>query len=137
MFSDIIYRIKKAILGRIYKLLIFELFVLEKNSVTYDKLKEFSRVEINTTHGKLLFIFKQDRRSKIRKNSDIFYRTFLVSIKAPEGANENLKELENYFILILKMNLIPINYRILTDVLIDICIEKYIQIAEILKVKKM
>lgn len=119
----------KSILKFFYKLFILNIEVIYKDNTFNTFMKELFNVTINTNKGDMVFSFYADRR-KSKRNSMLPFKYYLVSVKVPEGSNEILKKLEDYFILIIKFKIPFVNYKILGELLFDICVDKYLDVAE-------
>ncbi|EKD89575.1 MAG: hypothetical protein ACD_33C00041G0002 [uncultured bacterium] len=125
-----ITKIKKNILLYIYRKLIYRVTIIDKikitNIVNSIDIKEFSRLEINTSAGPFTFIFKEDRRSRKRNKDSIYITSFLVEIIVPHEANEIIKEAQNKILVVVKLTLFKPNYKILSELLLDLYLDKFL-----------
>lgn len=116
------------ILKFIYKNLIIRVVILDKNNFAhYDKLRVFSVIEINTNRGPIKFIFKEDRRNSKVKNSWPFIKTFVVEIEIDDGIEVKHDFIKDKIVIVTKVVVIGINYKVLAHVLFDIYIDTFLK----------
>jgi hypothetical protein len=121
-------KIKITILKFIYKLLIYKIVLLDKtNVVNINRLKEFSSLTVKTTHGDFTFRFLEDRRSRARKLHEKYVKVFTVEVEVPSGSNDILKELNNKLLMVIKIMFIKIDYKVIAEILFDLCLAEYIR----------
>lgn len=113
------------LLKRFYKFLIFKTIVLDKENVTaYKRMEAFCSVSIDTDRGPFTFLFREDRRKHRRsKLGLIFLNNFVVELTVPDGIKSLNHIIENKLVMIVKVMLFKVNYKLLTEVLTDIYLD--------------
>lgn len=114
------YLLKKA-----YKFLIFKTVVLDKeNACAYKRTIPFCEVSIDTDKGPFTFVFKEDRRKRARAKLGVFYlNNFVVELIVPDGIISLNHIIENKVVIIVKIMLFKVDYKLLTEVLTDIYLD--------------
>lgn len=135
-----IKNLKRLFLKFLYKLLIFKVIIVDRNSFThYAKLNTFCEIELESNMGQIRFLFKEDRRKRKRNLDKIFMiNNFLVELKVPENIVLKRQEINEKVIIVIKFILFKVNYEVLSEVLLDIYvtnilkyIEKNIEVCEV------
>lgn len=118
-------QIRSKLLKRLYKFLIFKTIVLNKDSVlAYKRMEAFCSVDIDTDKGPFTFIFREDRRKRRRTNLGIFYlNNFVVELTVPEGILSINHIIENKLVMVVKIMMFKVDYKLLTEVLTDIYLD--------------
>lgn len=119
-------RIRKWIHKRIYSFLIYRTIVLDKASVLhYDKLATFCEIEIQSDKGPFKFLFKKDRRSRIRPNKQTPGVTnYIIELQPPESLQEINNTVNTKLVIVVKIMLFKPDYTILTELLMDSYLDK-------------
>lgn len=116
-------KLKKKILKIIYRLLIVQVVLVNKKDIVdILKLRSFSELNINTNKGVFSFKFKEDRRIRIEN-----IKKFFVEIDVPDDVNANLKDLNNKIMIFVKVVLITVDYKIISEVLYEVYLDKAIK----------
>lgn len=121
--------LKNVFLKRLYKLLIFRTIVLDKSSMSrYNNLRTFSELEVKTNKGTFTFIFKEDRRkTRLKKFNLLDIHSFLIELIVPTQIVSINKIIENHILVVVKVMIFKIDYKVLSEVLIDIYLDKIIE----------
>lgn len=121
--------LKNVFLKRLYKLLIFRTIVLDKSSMSrYNNLRTFSELEVKTNKGAFTFIFKEDRRkTRLKKFNLLDIHSFLIELIVPTQIVSINKIIENHILVVVKVMIFKIDYKVLSEVLIDIYLDKIIE----------
>lgn len=128
MFSTI----RDFLLRIFYRLLIQKTIVLNRSSViAYDKLHTFCTMNVNTDRGVFTFYFKEDRR-KARRRGDRDHRmiNYVIELGIPEGLIPEDKTINNKVVVVVKVNLVKIDYDVLTKLLTDIYLDNILKEIE-------
>lgn len=130
------YRITEYLLKKLYKFLIFKTIVLNKTSAcAYRKMIPFCEVTIDTDKGSFTFVFKEDRRKKNRAKFGFLYlNNYVVELTVPEGIMSLNHVIENKVVIVVKVMLFKVDYKLFTEVLTDIYLDtilKYINAEEL------
>ena len=112
-------------LKRLYKFLIFKTIVLNKDSVVaYKRMEAFCSVSIDTDRGPFTFVFREDRRRSRRARLGFLYiNNFVVELSVPDGIISINHIIENKLVMIVKIMLFKVDYKLLTEVLTDIYLD--------------
>lgn len=118
-------QIRSKLLKRLYKFLIFKTIVLGKDSVSaYRRMEAFCSVDIDTDKGPFTFIFREDRRKRPRPRLGIFYlNNFIVELTVPDGILSINHIIENKLVMVVKIMMFKVDYKLLTEVLTDIYLD--------------
>lgn len=110
---------------RLYKFLIFKTIVLNKDSViAYKRMEAFCSVSIDTDRGSFTFVFREDRRrAKRAKLGFLYINNFVVELTVPDGIISINHIIENKLVMIVKIMLFKVDYKLLTEVLTDIYLD--------------
>jgi hypothetical protein len=118
-------KIGEFFLKKLYKFLIYKTIVLSKESVIhYKKMDAFCTVSIDTDKGPFIFVFREDRRKQKRSNLGLVYiNNFVVELTVPDGIISVNHVIENKLVMVVKVMLFKVNYKLLTEVLTDIYLD--------------
>jgi len=122
-------KIKYYILKRIYKLLIFRIVLLDKTSVKhYDVLETFCEIDLKTDKGIFKFQFKKDRRKRRNSREKIpSINTYLIELIVPETIVPKTDLLKNKIVVVVKVALFNVDYKILTELLMDLYLNEILK----------
>jgi len=126
-----IKRIYHVFLKYLYKLLIFKVIILDKDKFThYEKLNTFCEYEIESNKGKFVFIFKEDRRKHPRSKMDsiLMLNSYLVELKIPPNLELKRTEISDKIIIVIKLVIFSINYKVLSEILLDLYINAIVKL---------
>lgn len=123
-------RVWHALLKRFYRKLVLKVIVLDINSRNhYLKLEPFCTLEVETVQGTFVFNFKEDRRS--RRRGKLFKHSitnYLVELIPPKDIVVEDVAITNKIVLVVKVLLFKINYKVLVGVLTDIYLDANLEI---------
>lgn len=113
------------LLKKLYKFLIFKTIVLDKENVTaYKRMEAFCSVSIDTDKGPFTFLFREDRRKRRRAGMGLIaLNNFVVELTVPDGIKSLNHIIENKLVMIVKVMLFKVDYKLLTEVLTDIYLD--------------
>lgn len=122
-------KLKIYFFKKLYKLLIIKTsFVDSPDLQTYKKFKIFCTLPLCTNKGIFTFIFKEDRRSRIRTKavSPLVLSSYFVELKCPEGLMIDNNIFTDKVIVVVKIRtFMKLNYEALASLLLDLYIEKF------------
>jgi len=114
-------RFFEVLLEKIYSFFIIEVIFLDKFCL-YEKeinIKQFSSITFNTTDNKeIKFKF-----SEIISNRKLFIRKFVAEVETSNNFTDSFLKLNEKAIIVFKVIIVPINYRILSKVLYNIYVK--------------
>lgn len=118
-------KLRKSLLKLIYRSLILRTIILNKSSLGhYNKLKTFCSLDVETSKGTFVFVFKEDPRKKKRYTSDFFsINNFLIELIIPQGLENVDGYIQNKIIIVVKIMLFKVDYTILAEVLTDVYLD--------------
>lgn len=94
----------------------------------YNNLRTFSELEVKTNKGAFTFIFKEDRRkTRLKKFNLLDIHSFLIELIVPTQIVSINKIIENHILVVVKVMIFKIDYKVLSEVLIDIYLDKIIE----------
>ena len=120
-------RLMVWLLKKAYRKTMLSIVVLDKSNCSfYARLEPFCTLEVETDHGPFLFQFKEDRRKKHRrhKRERLVISTYIVELIPPKDLVPVTFDLSSKFVLVVKVLLLKPNYEILTQVLMDIYLDR-------------
>ncbi len=115
------------LLKRAYRKTMLHIVVLDKRNCSYyEQLEPFCTLEVKTDHGPFLFQFKEDRRKRHRKHKRdrLIISTYIVELIPPTDLVPVTFDLSSKFVLAVKILFLKPNYEILTQVLMDIYLDR-------------
>lgn len=121
-------RLKLFILKKFYRLLIVKIsFVDKANLAKYEKFKTFCILSLQSTRGTFTFIFKEDRRSRIRgfATPQTMLSSYFVELVPPEELDNYQNVFKDKVAVVIKINFDIINYEALAGLLLDLYIDTF------------
>lgn len=114
-----------------YKLLIFKIILIDKEKFnTYSRLKTFGVFEMPTNLGIVKLILKEDRRSRGLEHCRSLVHNFLVELEYPDDITPIRQDITKKVIVIVMFNLCNIDYKILSEVLVDYYLDSICEYIE-------
>jgi hypothetical protein len=106
----------------LYRLLIVDTFITNKEQSEIDRLTRISGLKVNTTKGEFIFNFYKDT------TIDDVLSKYVIEVDVPEGANSLIKIINNKIVIVLKIRLKEVDMEILSEVLFNIYLDKIVTI---------
>ena len=122
------------LLKKAYRKTMLRIVVLDKSNCSfYARLEPFCTLEVKTDHGPFLFQFKEDRRKRHRrhKRERMVISTYIVELIPPKDLVPVTFDLSSKFVLAVKILFLKPNYEILTQVLMDIYLDRMLRENEV------
>ena len=122
-------KLKIAALKWFYRLLIVKISFVDKNHLpSYDKFKVFCSMPLQTNRGQFTFVFKEDRRSRVRVNvvAPSLLSSYFVELICPETLVVDSNVFKDTVIVVVKIKTAKtINYEALAELLLDLYISRF------------
>lgn len=125
MYSTLFRKIARFI----YKRSIYKTTIMERADVSQLETSHLSSLTIVTSHGAFTF----DIYEHINNNSSRFVKSFYIEVDVPHNANDLLKNLNNKTVFALKLVVLKLDKELLSDVLLDVALTKFIEYIQYLK----
>jgi hypothetical protein len=120
-------RVRLCILKQLYKLLIVNVTIIDKRTLpAYERFRTFSTLKLDSNKGVFTFVFKEDRRSRIRTDSVFKYLmgSYFVELVVPECLKLDAPKVNNQLVIIVIVKPYKVNYKALAHILLDNYIDK-------------
>lgn len=109
-------------------MLVVKLIPMDRDQLRhFESYKTFAEVHIPTVKGEFKFVFKEDRRKRIKfKRLSVYdITTYFVELQCPEEYNIPSNYLYGKVIIVILVKLFKINYEALGRVLLDLYLDTY------------
>jgi len=116
-------RVKRYWLKKLYRLLVIRTQILSKvNLYHYHRYPTFATIKIPTNKGDFTFIFKEDRRKRVRGTEDGKWKlsSYFVELVAPPHLANPSNPLHDKVIVVVKVTVAGVNYEALGELLLDL-----------------
>lgn len=102
-------------------------FVDKTQLAHYDKFKTFCTLSLQSNKGDFTFIFKEDRRSKVRENAipQAMPCSYFVELVSPDELDNSYNIFKDKIAVVIKIKLTKVNYEALASVLLDLYIDTF------------
>lgn len=120
-------RVRLCILKQLYKLLIINVAFIDKATLpAYERFRTFSTLQLDSNKGVFTFVFKEDRRSRLRTGSAFNHlmSSYFVELVVPESLKLDAPKVNNQLAIIVIVKPYKVNYKALAHILLDHYIEK-------------
>lgn len=122
MLNKFLERYRRPIMKFLYRLLIVDSFITNKEQSEIEKYTKISRLNIHTNKGEFMFNFYKDMKA-----NDVLSK-YVIEVEVPEGANSIIKIINNKIVIVLKIRLKEVDMEILSEVLFNIYLDKIVTI---------
>lgn len=118
-------RVIDYLLKKLYRRTMLDTVVLDKENYRhYDRLETFCELRVMSSTGVFLFLFKEDRRKRVsRKWSILSINGYVIELIPPNGLTPVNIDLNKKILLVIRFIVLKPNYRILTEVLVDMYLD--------------
>lgn len=121
-------KLKKRALKRLYKFLVVKVDILDKLQLHhYNKYPTFAVTNIQTNKGVFTFVFKEDRRKRVREKdlSNFGVMSYFVELIAPPELANPDNPLHDKVIVVIKVSVNATNYEVLAELLLDLYLDYF------------
>ncbi|MDD2819176.1 MAG: hypothetical protein PHN51_10355 [Candidatus Nanopelagicales bacterium] len=121
-------RLKKRALKRLHKFLVAKVDILDKLQLHhYKNYPTFAVTDIGTNKGVFTFVFKEDRRKRVREKdlSNFGVTSYFVELIAPPELANPTNPLHDKVIVVIKVSVGATNYEVLAELLLDLYLDYF------------
>jgi hypothetical protein len=111
----------EKLLEKLYSFFIIDVIFLDRSCLEKRHLdiKQFSSITFSTTDNKTI----KFKFSEIISNRTLLIRKFVAEVEASSGFTESFLELNDKVVIVFKIIIIPINYKILSRALYNVYVK--------------